>query len=183
MSFIPYSSGGSADISETVEVIMENSKTIAVGEVAALTSDAGCTNGAAAAPLLGIVIGFKDSLGNPLQPTAYTPGTATSSDVQSVTTASDNETVAKKRAIVEISIFKKWSAAVSGTLGTTATSNKFGGWVDVDSANTNYARLLESTFTRTAGTASNFFSYGLDPSDSTRLIVSIASSLKINEQS
>ena len=71
----------------------------------------------------------------------------------------------------------KYSAQVNGTLGTTASSNLPGCYIDVDSDNTTYTRLLESTAVR-SGFKGNFYSHGLDPNDSTRLIVSIHNSEK-----
>lgn len=183
MAFLPKNPGTGTDHSALCRVIIANSATVAVGEVVKLDSSGFVTNGSAAAPVLGIVVGFQTPQGTPVLPTAYTPGTATGTDIQSVTAASDNQTVAMVYAVVETSTQKQYSCDVNGTLGTTTASSQFGGWIDVDSANTNYGRVLETTHTRTAGTASNFFCWGVDPSDSTRLIVSIASSLKNNEQS
>lgn len=125
--------------------------------------------------------------GTPINPTAYAAGTATSTDVQSVVAASDNQTVNKYVALVQVSPFQLWSVNVNGTLGTTAdsptaTDGAIGGWINVDSAGTNYARLLESTFSRTDGQDQNFFCWGVDPADTTRYIVSIANPLFLSEQ-
>ena len=91
--------------------------------------------------------------------------------------------VDKKEAIIETSEDKVWSVNVSGTLGTTAdsptaTDGAIGGWIDTDSSGSNYARVLESTFTRTQTGDENFFVWGIDPDDTTRYLVSIANSLK-----
>lgn len=193
MAFQPFSPGTGTDHSEIVMVPIGNSLTIAVGEYVQIAKSGGTagylTNGTANAAGLGIVVGFCDGSGIPLQPTAYAAGSATGTDVQSVTTASDNQTTFLKWALVEISPFKKFSASVNGTLGTTnnsptSSTKKVGGWVDVDSANSNYGRVLETTFirARSAGTVQNFYVWGVDPSDSTRLIVSLASHERIVEQ-
>lgn len=186
MSFLPKSP--STVPQELMNVIIANSAVVAVGEVVALNSTGYVTNGAAAAPLLGVVVGFCKNDGTPLNPTAYVAGTATGTDVQSVTASASNVTGNKYRAIVSTSKRTRYSVNVSGTLGTTAdsptaTDDAIGGWVDVDSSGSNYARVLESTFTRTAGAATNFFCWGVDPADTTRYLVSIADSLLDNEQS
>lgn len=178
MAFQPYSSGAGDDHGEIIELIMDNSITIAVGEAVKLNTTTGfVTNATAGAPLLGIVCGFKNSYGGDLPPTAYAAGTATSSDVTSVTTTSTNTTVLKYMAIVDASKIKKWSAQVNGTVGTTSASGVIGCGLDVDSAGSNYGRILETTGTRTAGTVTNFMGLGTDPNDSTRIIVKIASSV------
>lgn len=174
---------------DLLQVTIANSTTVAVGEAVALASDGFLTNGAAAAPLLGIVVGFCAHDGTPLSPTEYSAGTATGTDVQTVTSASDNETSAKKRAIVNISKRTIYSADVSGTLGTTNNSpsttypDRVGGMVDVNSAGSSYSEVLETTHSRTAGTCCNFFVWGLDQEDTGNLLVSIASSWLDAEQS
>lgn len=183
MAFRPSSPGTGTDHSELTSVIIANSATITLGDAVAIASGY-LTNGAAAAPILGIVVGFTDSAGTPLAPTAYAKGTtAVGSDVTSVVAAADNVTVAKKMAIVETSMDKKWSAEVNGTIGTTNQSNLIGAGIDVDSAGGSYGKILESTSTRTAATCVNFMTWGLDPADSTRAIVSIACSYKVSERS
>lgn len=182
MAFQPYNPGGGTGHSVLQKVIIANSAVVAVGEAVLTNSSGFVTNAAAAGPILGIVVGFSTPQDTPVLPAAYVPGTATGTDVQSVTAASDNQTVAKVAAIVDTSVLSRWSAAVNGTLGTTTASNQFGGKIDVDSANSNYARVLETTHTRTAATVANFFSWGPDPSDSTRLIVSICSSELLHKQ-
>lgn len=164
-------------------VVMANNKTIAVGEAVKTDSSGFITNGGAAAPLLGICIGFDTATSASLTPTEYAAGTETSTDVTSVTTAGDNQTAAKKRAIVCTDRNQKWSAEVSGNLGDSNASDQFGCRIDIDSSNSNYARLLEGTADRTAGSTRNFFSYGPDSADDTRLVVSIACSEKVVEQS
>ena len=151
MSFTPKSPGTGTDHSVLKKAVIANSITVAVGEAVALDSSGYITNAAASEPLFGIVTGFSNNDGSPLSPTGYVAGTATKTDVTSVVADSDNETVDKYKAIVETSEDKVWSAQVSGTLGTTAqsptaTDQAVGGWVDTDSGNTNYDRVLETTF-------------------------------------
>ena len=163
--------------------IIANSITVAVGEAVKLDSSGFVTNATASTAVLGVCVGFCDASFVPLAPSAYAAGTATSSDVQSVAAASDNQTVALKRALIEASKDKVWSVSVNGTLGTTNSSptavGRIGGYVDVDSSGTNYARVLETTFERADGTDQNFFCWGVDAADTTRLLVSIANSVTL----
>lgn len=177
MAFNAFGPGTSVDHAELLEWIIDDSKTISVGDAVKLDTTSGyVSNATAGAPMLGIVVGFTNSVGGTLPGGTYVAGTATASDVVTVVATATNTTTDKKMAIIETSTKKKWSAAVNGTVGTTVHSNLIGAGIDVDSANTNYARVLESTATRTAATVTNFMGWGVDPNDSTRIIVSIASS-------
>ncbi len=82
------------------------------------------------------------------------------------TAASDNETVDKVQATVDISQMSKYSVAPDATVGTTTGSDLLGYYID--------AADEESTDenTATTGTAT-FFIWGLDPKDSTKQVVSI----------
>ena len=167
--------------------LIANSAVVAVGEAVKLNSTGYATNATADDALLGIVVGFAKADGTPLAPDAYVAGTATSSDVQSVTAAADNVTVAKKRVLVQVDPMMVWSVNVTGTLGTTAdsptaTDDAIGGWVNVDSAGALYGTLLESTFSRTDGQDQNFFCWGVDPADTTRYLVNIANPIFLSEQ-
>ena len=182
MSFTPYSKGTGDDAGELYSVIIANSITINEGEAVKFDTNGFCTNGTAGAAIFGICIGFTQANGAPLIPASYVAGTATGTDVTQVVAASNNQTVNMYKAIIETSKLKKWSAQVNGTINTTVGSSQPGFRVDVDSANTNYGRVLETTATRTDGTIANFFGWGLDPNDSTRFIVSIAASQKETKQ-
>lgn len=177
MAFNAYNPGTGVDHSVMVSVIIANSITIALGEAVKLDSSGFATNQTAAVPVLGIVVGFTSVSGSPLQPTAYAAGTATGTDVTSVVAASTNQTVNMYKVLVETSKSKQWSAQVNGTVGTTGSSGNIGAGLDVDSANTHYDRVLETTSTRTMSTLTNFTGLGTDPNDSTRIIVRIASSV------
>jgi hypothetical protein len=158
--------------------LIGNSKTIAVGELVRSYSDntGALFNPAAAVPVLGVVHAICDAKGLPIVKTNPGAGTAFTSDTNSVTTGSDNTTTLLYWALVDTSKDSLYSAQVNGTLGTTVGSTMRGCRLDVDSANTNYGRLLESTATRTNTAKANMYSHGLDPQDSTRLIVNIAQS-------
>ena len=183
MSFLPKNAGTGTDHSVLKRGIIANSATVAVGEAVGLNSTGYITNATAGEAMFGIVSGFSNKDGSPLSPSEYVAGTATQTDVQSVVADSDNVTVDKKEAIIETSEDKVWSVNVSGTLGTTAdsptaTDGAIGGWIDTDSSGSNYARVLESTFTRTQTGDENFFVWGIDPDTTTRYLVSIANSVK-----
>jgi hypothetical protein len=161
-----------------VLVLLKDSSTVAVGEVVKTYVSGYGERGAAATPLAGVVhsIGSKDNL--PDVQGAHSAGSTNTSDLSTVTTAADNTTTELYWAMVDFSVNSKYSAEVSGTLGTTNNSDLRGCRIDIDSANTDYGRLLETTATRTVGTTANFYSHGVDPNDSTRLIVSLANSEK-----
>lgn len=175
MAFNPYSPGTGVDHSFLITPIITNSAVISVGDAVKLDTSGFCTNATAGAPILGICVGFMNSSNAPIAPTQYSAGVATSTDVTKVTAASNNQTVSQQVALVETSKFKVWSAQVNGTVGTTAASGRLGAGIDVDSADTNYDRLLESTATRTQTTVTNFVTMGTDPNDSTRILCRLAS--------
>jgi hypothetical protein len=148
--------------------MLPSSTAVAVGSVYALyaSTDDRLAVAVKDLPILGILTAIVDKYGNPFKP-AIAAGTATGSTVISVTTGATNTTY---WGIIDSSQFTKWSAAVNGTLGTTAASDYKGGWDNIDSDNTNYSRVLESLHSRTATSLANFRSYGKDPQNATRLI-------------
>lgn len=154
--------------------LLYNSITVAIGDVVERYTNGYATNGAAALPLYGVVHDIIDSVGNPIVTGASTAGSANSTKTSSVTTAADNTTTPVYYVLVDTANTTLYSAEVSGTLGTTNSSNLPGCRIDIDSANTDYGRLLETTATRTIGTPANFYSHGVDPDNSARLIVSLA---------
>ena len=162
-------------------VKLYNSITVAVGDVVQVYTNGSATNGAAALPLKGIVHAIVEAE-NQVKPSlpsvigSSTAGSANASNVQSVTTAVDNTTTGKYWVMVDTSVDSLYSAEVSGTIDTTTNSGDPGGRIDVDSATTDYGRVLETTHTRTIGTPTNFYNHGVDPEDSERLVVSLAMS-------
>jgi len=155
-------------------ILVKTSEVISVGDaVETYTSGTG-ENGTAALPLKGFVHGFVDAAGLPIVSLDAAAGTANPSAVATVT--GDGT----QYMIVDTSLDSLYSAEVNGTIGTTTASDKGGSKIDVDSANTNYGRVLETTNTRTATTKANFYNHGVDPKDSTRLIVSLAKSEEIS---
>lgn len=156
-----------------------NSQTYEVGDVVKSYTNGVVDLAAAATPILGvlvaIVVGERAAIEATGSPVA---GTALSSNLATATTGAAN--AENYYGIVETSKNAKFSAEVSGTIGTTVDSELRGAWIDINSAGTEYGQLLETTANRTISSAtggmSNFYSHGLDPRDSSRLIVSIANS-------
>lgn len=149
-----------------------NSQTFKVGDAVECYQNGVLTLGTAAQPLLGVIASFADSNGKPLPAPNLAAGTASGNDVSTVTTDASNSD--GYYAFVDVSRFTIYSAEISGTLGTTNDSDLPGARLDVNSAGADYDELLETTATRTIGTPANFYSHGVDPNDSTRLMVSLA---------
>jgi hypothetical protein len=156
------------------KVLLYNSLTLEIGDLVETATYGYGNVSAAGAIALGFIVGFCDKNGQPLETGRTTAGTAKSPSVTTVTTAATNTTTQTYWAWVDTSKSSKYSISVSGTLGTTNASNLRGCRIDINSAGAEYGQVLETTATRTAATDANLYSYGLDPEDSTRLIVSIA---------
>ena len=154
------------------KVLLADSQTVAIGDVIETYTTGEGVLQTAAHFVGGVVTVFVDANGMPIKQDNPVAGTASGVDLRSVATGTDGVTYA----LVDFGTDTVYSAEVSGTLGTTASSNLQGAHLDIDSANTDYGRLLESTATRTEGVEANFYSWGVDPNDSTRLLVSIAMS-------
>jgi hypothetical protein len=150
------------------------SQTFEVGDAVEGYQNGVLTLGTAAQPLLGVIASFADSKGNALPAPAVVAGTASGNDVRTVTTDATNSD--GYYAFVDVSRFTIYSAEVEGTLGTTNDSDLFGARLDINSAGSEYGELLETTATRTIGTPANFYSIGVDPNDSTRLMVCLSMS-------
>jgi len=170
MSFNYVGSRNGAQRNLTEPIVITTSDVVAVGSVVETYSAGTAGYGAAAQPIKGIVHAIVDADGLPITNSTHTAGTAHSADNASVT--GDGT----QYVIIDTSESSLYSATVSGTIGTTVSSDSGFCKIDVDSSNTNYNQLLETTATRTIGTPANFYSHGVDPQDSTRLIVSIAMS-------
>lgn len=151
-------------------VKLANSQTVEVGDaIETYTTGLGVL-ATATHFVLGVVTAIVDADGYPIDATTPVAGTASGTDTRSIATG----TSGLYYALVDISKDTVYSASVSGTIGTTATSNLRGCHIDINSAGGDYGQLLESTATRTEGVEANFYSHGVDPDDSTRLLVSIA---------
>lgn len=151
-------------------VKLANTQTVAVGDAIQTATTGLGTLLTATNVVGGIVHALCDANGYPVRQSYPVAGTASGLDSRSVVTG----TAGASYALVDFSEDTIYSAAVNGTLGSNASSTLRGVLIDVDSANTNYGRVLETTATRTEGVEANFYSWGVDPKDSTRLLVSIA---------
>ena len=158
-------------------VKLANSQTVEVGDVIETYTVGTGTLEAAGLPVLGVVQAICNSRGIPFKTADVVAGTASGTNVTSQATS----TTGIYYALVDISRDTVYSAAVDGTIGTTVASTLRGCRLNVNSAGTEYGELLESTATRTPGTAGQFYSHGVDPEDSTRLLVSIALSELVSD--
>lgn len=176
MAFQPRGFGAGASSPELEAVLLADSTTFVVGNSVESYSTGYLKNGVKAKPQLGIIVAFVDKYGNPLPPTAYSAGSATSSDVQSITTSSSNVSGTIYYALVNTSRDQKYSVTVNGTLGTTVNSLRGHFWIATDS-DTSVAQVLETSATRTA--YKEWYAVAVDSADSTRLIVQLAGSEKL----
>jgi len=151
-----------------------NSITAAIGMcMKTYDQDGGkATYGVAAQPILGILHQITDASYNPIVNATHTPGTAKRSIVASQATG----TGGTYYCFIDASRFSRFATTVSGTLGTTNYSDDPDCRIDVNSANTTYTEVLETTATRTIGTPANFYSHGKDKMNTSLLSLSIAMS-------
>ena len=152
--------GGDGDDGLSGETLGNNSEVLQIGDAVTTDANGNIILATAGSVVLGILIGVGKN-GVAAEPDANTQ------DV--FTMASDNETVAKEYAIIDISLNSLWSGSQDGTAGATANSDKRGAVIDIANENT----LDEDTATRTRTGGGQFYTWGADPTDTTRLIVSI----------
>ena len=164
-SLVPY--GGPVLRAE----ILANSITVTVSDSVKFASGF-VALGTAGASVLGHVSGVRTALGVGVQSTGAA-GAAFGSFVGSYLTASDNQTVAKVRAEIDISQFTLYSAEVDVAIGTTTGSNLAGYRMDLVDEDT----LDEST---SATTTAQYGTWGLDPSNTAQAVVNILESSIFN---
>jgi hypothetical protein len=121
--------------------------------------------GTAGALVWGHVVGLGTEKGLGLNTTGAT-GAEIGSFINTYTTASDNQTVGKIKALCDVSKFTQWSAELSAAIGTTTGSNLIGYRMDLTDEDT----LDEST---AATTSAQYATFGVDPQLSTQAIVNI----------
>lgn len=144
--------------------ILANSITVVVNDSVKLASgfiDLGTTG----ALVFGHVVGIGTEKGMPLNTTGVA-GAEVGSFVGTYLTASDNQTVAKAKAICDISKFTLWSAEEDVAIATTTGSNLAGYTQDIADKDT----LDESTAATTTG---QYMGHGVDPLNSAQAIVNI----------
>lgn len=164
-SLVPY--GGPVLRSE----ILANSITVTVQDSLKWVSGF-ATLGTAGVSVLGHVNGIRTNLGVGMQSTGAA-GAAFGSFVGTFLTASDNQTVAKNRAEIDISQHTLYSAEVSAAIGTTTGSNLAGYSMDLSDANT----LDEST---AVTTTAQYRTWGVDPRNTAQAMVTILESVVFN---
>lgn len=162
MAFVYKKSLNSVGMPALTRVIIDNSDTIQLGDAVRCYNAGNVEVAAVGKPLAGIVhmIVTKNN----------TEPSWDSSTTDTVTVASDNETVAQIAALIDMNPCSIYSTKVTGTIGTTATSDKLGVTLDVSDE----TGVTESTASRSV--QAGVYSWGVDPEDSTRLLVSIMES-------
>lgn len=148
--------------------IIENSATMQIGDVVAVTTEASGNgvvtrryNGAGD-KILGICVGFEQSNGQ-------TPAKDGGQIPDRVTVESDNETDKQVFAKIDITPFALWSAPFVGTIHT-AVNFGYGTQVECGTG-ANAGTLTENTATRTTSDHLGFAAFGPDPKDTTRGLV------------
>jgi|TARA_Y100001951_G_scaffold98992_1_gene100426 hypothetical protein len=149
-------------------VIIDQSDTITLGDVVKVRNG-NLEVATAGDAVFGVVHDIVDKNGDSVFGSLAVLGSATISGGNTVAVASDNETVDLIAAKVDCSQYSLYSAKQDGTMGTTTASDKIGGWADL----TDETQIDESTHTRTITTGGTFTTWGEDPVDTTRILVSI----------
>lgn len=121
--------------------------------------------GTAGTSVYGHVVGIRTDKGVGLETDGST-GAETGSFVGTFTAASNNQTVGKVRAEVDVSKNTIYSAEADAALGTTTGSNLAGFFMDLVDEDT----LDEST---AATTAAQYATHGSNPEDTTKALVNI----------
>jgi len=145
-----------------------NSLCVAVGDMVYLTGG-GLGPCPATAAILGCCVGLVDRDGIDLGNSKITKEGTYSASAKSYTADSDNMTSEKAAALVDLDPFSVWSVEPDGTIGTDDEGDMAGSYTDlVATAGDQADEDVSST-----GKA-QLFIWGIDPEDSTRILVSIA---------
>lgn len=144
--------------------ILANSITAVVNDSVKLASGF-VALGTAGAAVFGHVVAIGTNKGVGLNTTGVA-GAEMGSFVNSYLTASDNQTVGKVRADIDISKFTLYSAEVDAAIGTTTGSNLAGYRMDLVDEDT----LDEST---AATTTAQYNTWGVDPANSAQAVVNV----------
>jgi hypothetical protein len=158
---------------------IENSATITVGDMVRNGYDSTVAGGglelaAAGNPILGVVVGIVDRQGIDLDNSRLSKSGTWTSSTKTYVAASDNETVDKVQALVDIDPMSVWSAQPDAAIGTTTSSgssDQVGGYTDIVAAS-------DQPDENNAGNAFNvkaqLFIWGVDPENTARGLYSIA---------
>lgn len=151
--------------------IIKNSQETTIMDSIKLSSGFATLNTAGVA-VFGHVNDMRKANGSPITESGAT-GAGIGSFVGTFTATDDNQTVAKVVAVMDVSQLTLYSAEVDDTIGTTAGSDLAGYRMDLADEDT----LDEST---AATTSAQYATWGLDPANSARAIVSILESSVFN---
>lgn len=146
--------------------VIVNSGVVQLGDKVEWNSSGFIVGGAASSvgtEPVGLVVGVATSGGIAVDPDAGTQDT--------FTVANDNQTVAKKYAIIDISNNTLYSVGADAVLGTNTGSDLPG--YSMDALGSDGAQLDESSSETSVTGAVSFHSWGVDPDDSTRVIVNM----------
>lgn len=145
-------------VSAPNSTIIANSIVLVLGDAVKSASGFLTNASVTTAAIAGIVVAVVDKNGLPIDPDS---GTA-----DSYTTASDNQTVAKKYAIIDESPFTIYSFKIDATPGTTTGSNLRNYYCD-------FADKTQLSESSSATTAKVIRTLGVDPDDATRILGTI----------
>lgn len=150
--------------------IIANSATITIGDMVSLSSGYVALSGAGAT-IFGVVVGVVDKNGINMDNSRLTltgSGASWTSSTHTFVAGSDNTSTDYVRALIDCDPFSVWSAVPDATIGSTTGSNLAGYYCDIPSASD------QPDESSTLGTQCQLFIWGVDPSDSTRGLYSIA---------
>lgn len=149
-----------------VKFILAASTTFTVGDLVKPSTSSAVTLATTGARIVGWIHAIVTNAGMVPQDN----GTSGTQFIDTYATASDNLTVGKICALVDVSKFSRYSMSANATLGTTTGSDQALYYVDVADEDD----IAENTATQTF--SANLITWGLDPKDTTRAIVSIVES-------
>ena len=152
--------GSAYDTYSSPRTLIANSVIIQIGDAVTINSIGNIALHTAGDPVFGIVAAVGKN-GIQVDPDSGT------TDVWTV--EGDNLTDKQLYAIVDVSQDSIYSAAVTGTIGTTAASGRSMAYIDATDEND----LSETSATRTRGTGGSFVTLGTDPQSATRLLCAI----------
>lgn len=168
MAFKQVGSVGDENAPILRKAILANSITSTEGD-SLIASSGFAALGTATTLILGHLVAHATELGVGLNTTGVA-GAAMGSYVGTYLTASDNQTVGKVKAVIDISKETLYSADPDAAIGTTTGSNLLGYHTDIaDEDNTD-----ENT---AATTTAQYFIWGVDPNDSGNQVVSVYESV------
>lgn len=152
-------------ITNTTTVTVENALGVASGFI---VNASGTTYA-----VFGHCAGIETAKGVGLNTTGAA-GAAMGSFINAYTTASDNQTVAQVKAVVDISKHTLYTNPTNGTLGATTGSNLLGYYLNLA---TGSATTIDETSATTTRGSTNYFNWGVSPNNSTLIVVNIETSL------